>query len=347
MTGSAVVSETDEARELREAYNARNGGHTMQSAGSGASDSDYIALVCPPGVVWVNLKELEEQERQQVPVVPTTSPVVRRLSALVGAGAPAGSGPHLQRQSSSLNGGGQSGAGGRGLHFSGALIAHLPRVRRVWGQRVGDDAGGRRRRSYSRKGGEAEPGSSTGADGSMLANGAQSKANEELVALELLQHAIEPKTSAEDAKAAATHSAMIRESYVAHELQVRQMWRVVMGNAPGLKAEIAKLHATERAKLALRQFELDAAARRNINWQATRRPDSPQQASPPADRRPSPQGYQTLAVSAQAVESSSSRHALGSKPSARGSSRDTQPEGRGGLFGWFNPRRPEKPEFDG
>jgi hypothetical protein len=28
-----------------------------------------------------------------------------------------------------------------------------------------------------------------------------------------------------------------------------------MGNAPGLKAEIAKLHATERAKLALRDFE--------------------------------------------------------------------------------------------
>ena len=36
---------------------------------------------------------------------------------------------------------------------------------------------------------------------------------------------------------------------------MKQMWRVVMGNAPGLKAEIAKLHATEQAKLALREFE--------------------------------------------------------------------------------------------
>ena len=82
------------------------------------------------------------------------------------------------------------------------------------------------------------------------------RAEEEAVALQLLQYVIDPQAGAEEAKATATRSAQIRESYVAQEIQTRQMWRVVMGNAPGLKAEIAKLHATERAKLALREFEL-------------------------------------------------------------------------------------------
>lgn len=51
---------------------------------------------------------------------------------------------------------------------------------------------------------------------------------------------------------------------------MRQMWKVVMGNAPGLKAEIAKLHATEQAKLALREYELNLAHKTS----APRRPSS-------------------------------------------------------------------------
>lgn len=51
---------------------------------------------------------------------------------------------------------------------------------------------------------------------------------------------------------------------------MRQMWRVVMGDAPGLKAEIAKLHATERAKLALRDFERGERPRQR--WMDDRSP---------------------------------------------------------------------------
>ena len=91
--------------------------------------------------------------------------------------------------------------------------------------------------------------------------------NEEAeVADTLLRYELAPKRRAEDAKAAATRSAQIREEYVAQEMQVRQMWRIVMGNAPGLKAEIAKLHATERAKLVLREFENQERAHRS--WAA-------------------------------------------------------------------------------
>ena len=68
--------------------------------------------------------------------------------------------------------------------------------------------------------------------------------------------------SSQDAKTSASTSAKMLESLVSQEMQVRQMWRVEMGSIPGLKAEIAKLHATERAKRAATSYETEAANKR-------------------------------------------------------------------------------------
>eukprot|EP00966_Prymnesium_polylepis_P173250 4007199-Prymnesium_polylepis.1 len=57
---------------------------------------------------------------------------------------------------------------------------------------------------------------------------------------------------AQMAKSAATRSAQQREEIIKRELQVRQMWKSVMGTAAGLSAEIAKMHATQEA---LRRLE--------------------------------------------------------------------------------------------
>ena len=73
---------------------------------------------------------------------------------------------------------------------------------------------------------------------------------------ELINFELKPIKGAESAKAAATQSAQFRERSIVAEAHVRQMWKVTMGNTPGLKAEIAKLHATEQAKLAYREWEL-------------------------------------------------------------------------------------------
>ena len=45
------------------------------------------------------------------------------------------------------------------------------------------------------------------------------------------------------------------------ETQVKQMWRVMMGSAPGLKAEVAKMRATEQAKRCFELFEQDWASK--------------------------------------------------------------------------------------
>ena len=52
------------------------------------------------------------------------------------------------------------------------------------------------------------------------------------------------------------------EERVEAELQVQQMWRQMMGNMPGVAAEIAKLHATEQARMRLRQYEEEEARKK-------------------------------------------------------------------------------------
>lgn len=63
--------------------------------------------------------------------------------------------------------------------------------------------------------------------------------------------------TAEDAKARATHTARSHEERYEAEMHVRQMWRTMMGNTPGLAAEIAKMRATEQAKHRYREWELE------------------------------------------------------------------------------------------
>ena len=64
------------------------------------------------------------------------------------------------------------------------------------------------------------------------------------------------------AKARATTFAKMLEERVEAELQVQQMWRQMMGNMPGVAAEIAKLHATEQAQMRLRQYEEEEARKK-------------------------------------------------------------------------------------
>jgi len=72
---------------------------------------------------------------------------------------------------------------------------------------------------------------------------------------EPLEYEEEQRPEAEMAKSAATRSAQQREEIIKRELQVRQMWKSVMGTAAGLSAEIAKMHATQEALRRLEEYE--------------------------------------------------------------------------------------------
>lgn len=113
-------------------------------------------------------------------------------------------------------------------------------------------------------------------------------------------------------------------------MAVRQMWKIAMGNAPGLKAEIAKLHATERAKLALREFEL--AEHSSATWQREEPPGGPTTAppSPPSsDLRLVPSG----ASEVDGANNPPSRS--GSPLTLNGDARNRRSrQGPTGVFGW-------------
>ena len=351
MTIAGPVVETEEAREMREAYNKKYGHNSTQQPHE--SEEDYMSLPCSAGVVWVNLTELEEQENKAVaeerPAVP-----VRRRSFLSGSGGAASSSsaatPPLDRQATTAL------EGERALGFSGAaLIARLLRMRLKWGGSDGAGVGRRNRRNSQQR--DDASGGAKDAAGRQLAKAK----DEEAVALELLNFVVEPAYGAEEAKASATQAAIIRQTYVTQELQVRAMWRVTHGNAPGLKAEIAKLHATERAKLAFRQFELDQAARRS-RWkkpiaeaaeaaeadaqQHTKQPPPPpqQQQPPPQQQQQASHGgassqHPSRAAAGAAGEGHASQAARAASPIAVDAAR--QDGGRGFLgFSLFNPRRP-------
>ncbi len=49
------------------------------------------------------------------------------------------------------------------------------------------------------------------------------------------------------------------------EMQLRHMWKVMIGNSPGLEAEIAKLHATHAAKLCYLEYEREFGRERQVH----------------------------------------------------------------------------------
>jgi hypothetical protein len=79
--------------------------------------------------------------------------------------------------------------------------------------------------------------------------------------VELRMFEMQPRVGAEAAKADATLSARRVGGAVRMERTYRQLWRVTHGRARGLRAELAKLRATERAKLVLRDFDHEQAFR--------------------------------------------------------------------------------------
>ena len=347
--------ETAEAREARVFHN-------MKSLQTTSDENNDIAFPCPAGVVWVDLSELNKKEHTEESASGGDRPTRRSSSDRF-----ASTGLQQHERRGSLLGKLPEAwhPHGSGFHdFStSALIARMRSKRPVRrqssrsdemtpsarsssaGQAAGSTSSkkGRRRRRSSgvgfAEGAEADlAGASSQEVGGAGPKGSGSKRGEDLVALDLLQFVIEPKMGAEDAKAAATRSAQIRESYVAQELQVRQMWRVAMGNAPGLKAEIAKLHATERAKLALREFELGERHRRSWNERERRSSGSPQ-GSPHAQRirsgSPTPSTSTTRSPSPTSVyPSSGDGNKLGSSIRQDGRSLFSL-QG----FSWLNGRR--------
>ena len=115
MTIAGPVVETEEAREMREAYNKKYGHNSTQQPHE--SEEDYMSLPCSAGVVWVNLTELEEQENKAVaeerPAVP-----VRRRSFLSGSGGAAAT-----RGSRTSRGSASAAGARRGATFVGSVFS--------------------------------------------------------------------------------------------------------------------------------------------------------------------------------------------------------------------------------
>jgi hypothetical protein len=224
--------ETEEAREIRERYNMLHGGLLGAAAISNSIDNNHIALPCAAGVVWVDLSEFGDNSTSDdaSPQPPVRSEQGGEADLFE---------QHEQAGSSSTS----PGTGRRARFAWFGKEARNPSernsVRRasptsdsligLKRQQTVSFLGRRRQRQDSRD----APDRYGGAHGAR-ASGLY-EANEEEVALELLNFELKPQVGAEEAKAAATRSAQVRESAVELETQVRQMWRVVMGTAPGLK----------------------------------------------------------------------------------------------------------------
>jgi len=285
--GMYDYSETEEARDAREEYNKRtsfkNGSSSFSSNNQGSSDGkDLIAFPCPAGVVFVDLADvLDEKSRDSV----VGSMVLDSAETSTPLTPPGNSVPTLQTA-------GESG-GGRGSPslFRGSSF----KTRGSPKSRDRSPSAGRfrpsimplsrRRRNGSAHSDNSDTTAMSDADDVMKTTGLGLDPWDAKMTIELINFELPPKHGAEDAKLAATNSAVMREEWVTQEQQVRQMWKIAMGNAPGLKAEIAKLHATEQAKSALREFELNA---RGNGGSSRRPPASPIFLPVPPPTSPSP-----------------------------------------------------------
>lgn len=290
-----VYTESDESREAREAYNRRS-----LSPSAHPDEDDRIEFPCTAGIVLVDLNELNKQDNG--------SGAPLRRSSFAAVMEPRGVRSRQLSLSEQWLADTVTAQSRPKLGF--AQVARLVAVplRLARAAAGGDDEPGIFGRKWRRRstgdaarseGGEASAASASAQERERVASmgGASKAADDEVIALELLQYVIEPKQGAEEAKSSATRSAQMRESYVTQELQVRQMWRVEMGNAPGLKAEIAKLHATERAKLALREFELGEKRRRSSSHLASSStspppPDVPANGAGPSSATGAANGHQ-------------------------------------------------------
>lgn len=137
---------------------------------------------------------------------------------------------------------------------------------------------------------------------------------------------------------------------------MRQMWKVAMGNAPGLKAEIAKLHATEQAKLALREFELNLAHKSMAPRRASGTPNIIP-VPPPSSLQPLPQSIpaKSAPVHPEAPLGERSIHRDGSISTSRSRSPDppsmaesslVKRGGSSGVLGWMWSQLGQRPIGD-
>ena len=216
----ATLCETEEARAAREAYNLRSSAEFAPNYGS---PDLHVALPCPAGVVWVDLSDLSDQGIDQ-------SVVRGARNTVVGQPRGAEYSPIAQMPAAAAvpdphwaPGGGRGGAH-RGVIGKGGLLARGLMGRGGPGTGApmrgpSADASRNRRSGFTRRFRRSRVNSM---EETSLADGASQSSldmdqkgrgadDEEEQVLELLNFELPPKRGAEDAKAAATRSACIRE----------------------------------------------------------------------------------------------------------------------------------------
>ena len=352
--------ETDEARAIRDSYNAKNGS-TMPSA-----DAQHLFLPCPAGVIWVDLTEFGGGDAGSGGAHQSF------LSSVAPAVADTRGGSGAERRLSIRT----SHANWEKARFGTTMMTKLSAMRRDMMQGDGGTGGrpgtrflGRRRRSNPSQDSTssssdsvpelASKGILAGSDGDGRVRSAEPILEEEEMMIELLNFQLPPQRGAEEAKANATLSAKRCESNVEQEMAVRQMWRIAMGNAPGLKAEIAKLHATERAKLAMREYENEARRLKLAKNGAAPISESGAHGAPDStgatrDDKSSPSVSPSMlrdeGASSPPADDARSVRARSASPTAdgattspharsRGAPRVRKGEAGGGVFGWLFNRR--------
>ena len=258
--------ETDEARDIRESYNARNATGVFGEGFSSTAESrsqNLATMPCPAGVAQVDLEKVQELQKN----IRDGSPGGTRHSEATNEAS-------VIRKQANFAGGEKSLAGrvrSKWRNGTKGILSEKRVVRRLGGglrrspklDDLAEPTGGLHSRERSmlgrrrrQKSGESDGGESDDTE-------SRKQRDEDIltaaVAAELLQLELPPRRAAEEAKAAATRSAQNCADQVTREQETRVFWRVAMGNAPGLKAELAKLHATEQARLALKEFEIARA----------------------------------------------------------------------------------------
>ena len=221
----------------------------MRNSGGGyvstESSKDYIALPSSAGTVWVDLSEFEENHGDSV----------FAAAGLDGQGRERHSQSSFRSRETPENSFMRRTVVDPTTHGVGTLLARMGVTRRRGSATThGDPAdhnsrqptiehgkrffgGSRRTREGSGMSvGTDDPGSQSTLEGEGHGKDA---VEEEALALELLRFRLPHKQGAEEAKSSATRAAKMCEAYVAQEMQVRQMWRIGMGNAPGLKVRFA------------------------------------------------------------------------------------------------------------
>ncbi len=252
--------ETAEARALRERHNAL--GMSVSAGHQAPPAHDFIEMPTPAGSAYLDLADASELNDANVQHLVNGAPHEERRQSTSPSNFAAGLRDSFSKLSAARKNSELSFESSGSGNLRSSQHGGLGMVRSMFGHVLGG-----RLLGHALPGRGARP-SFSHSEGSRDASGPSrtgveaEDADLETLTIELLAEIGDrpDDLGAEQAKLLATRTAQLRELVVTREMQVRKKWRESMGTAPGIKAEIAKLHATERAKLAAREFELHARA---------------------------------------------------------------------------------------